>query len=62
MKIRINTETDAFKDPKTGEYDERFEGYEVCRILREIIKRIEDGGCAGGLYDMDGKRVGEWVR
>lgn len=58
----INTKGDAFKDPRTGEYDERFEGYEICYILRDVIRKIEDGACAGGLYDSQGKRVGEWMR
>lgn len=62
MKLRINTDTPAFKDPKTLEYDERFEGHEICRILRELIVKIEDGNVAGGLHDKNGKWVGEWVR
>lgn len=62
LRIKVHTESEAFMDPLTGEPDERFEGHELCRILRDIIKKIEDGGCAGGLYDKDGKRVGEWVR
>lgn len=62
MRIRINTQGEAFRDPKTGEVDERFEGFEICRILREVIKKIEDGGCAGGLFDSDGNRVGDWMR
>ncbi len=62
MRIRINTQGEAFRDPRTGLTDERFEGYEICRILRDIIKKIEDGACAGGLYDADGNRVGDWMR
>lgn len=62
LRIKISTENAAFRDPRTGEYDERYEGYEICRILRGIIQKIEDGGCAGGLYDLNGNRVGEWVR
>lgn len=62
LKITIRTEGAAFCDPITGEPDERFEGYELNRILREIIKKIEDGGCAGGLHDINGNRVGEWRR
>lgn len=62
MQVHIETKGEAFKDPKTGLYNERFEGYEICRILREVIKQIEDGNCAGTLYDMNRKRVGNWMR
>ena len=62
LRIKIQTDSEAFLDPKTGEPDERFEGYELCRILRDIIKKIEDGGCAGGIYDINGNRCGEWIR
>lgn len=62
LRIKVQTDNEAFRDPKTGEEDERFEGYELCRILKDIIKRIEDGGCAGGIYDSHGNRVGEWIR
>lgn len=60
LKIEVKTGGAAFADPVTGERDEAYEGYELCRILKEVEYGIENGRHCGKLYDINGNRVGEW--
>ena len=60
--MEIGTGNAAFMDPYTGEYGKDYEGQELCRILRHVIEKIEDGCTYGTVYDINGNRVGRWQR
>ena len=52
FKLEINTGNAAFEEP--------YKEIEVCRILEEIKRRIEDGHTYGKLIDINGNNVGKW--
>lgn len=62
LELKIRTENAAFADPYTGEYDKQCEAIEICRILRNVIKHLEDGCTYGACYDINGNKVGYWKR
>lgn len=62
MKIEIRTENEAFRDPFTGDYDAYAEAREICRILKDVIQKLEVGYTDGTCIDTNGNRVGEWSR
>ena len=60
--LDINTEGAAFCDPIDGSKNKQSEGYEINRILRHVIEKIEDGCTYGSLHDCNGNKVGRWQR
>ena len=51
MKIEFNTSNAAF--------DECVE-FEVCRIIKTIIDKIEHGYTYGSIMDINGNKIGSW--
>ena len=50
-EINFSTDNDAFAgEPAT----------EICRILRQIARRIEHGEFTGGIVDANGNKIGEY--
>lgn len=49
FKLVIECSNEAFSDNPS---------YEVVRILRAVVKRIDEGNTAGILRDVNGNRVG----
>ena len=62
MKVTFGTENAAFRD-LDGNRNDTFEGAEICRILREIISKIEtENAVSGAILDINGNRIGRWQR
>lgn len=57
FKIEIKTGGAAFRD-EDDNLDET--GYEVRRLLKDIIKKIDCGHDSGNIIDINGNRVGSW--
>jgi len=49
--IKMNCDNAAFEDTPLSE---------VCRILREIAQKTENGQDAGTIFDINGNEIGEW--
>lgn len=60
FKCTFKTGNAAFCDDYTGEKDKFTCGYESARILKGIVKKIEDGYTSGKCVDICGNTVGEW--
>lgn len=60
MKIEFKTTNSAFCDPQTGEPGELWRVYETCKVLKNIIVRIQDGQKQGAVLDSNGNKIGEW--
>ena len=62
LKIEINTENAAFRDPYTGEPDDIEKAYELVRILKEqVIVPIRNGYKEVTLLDINGNAVGKYT-
>ena len=57
FKLEINTDGAAFRD-EDGNLDKN--GSEVCRLLKSIAEKINDGYTNVSLLDINGNKVGEW--
>lgn len=55
LKVKIETENDAFKDAFSG----RLEG-EVCRCLSNVILCIRCGKYESDIFDINGNSVGHF--
>ena len=63
FKLEIKTGGAAFADPATGEYNDYYEGAEICRILKGIESSIRNGNAvSGNVIDINGNVVGRWSR
>lgn len=62
FEVRIRTDNAAFADQYTGEKSKADEAIEINRILRNIIKHLEDGCTYGACLDINGNKVGYWKR
>lgn len=52
--LTFDTDNEAFQGPDEG-------GYEVRRILREVISRLENyGTSSGSVYDNNGNNIGSY--
>ena len=51
MKLEIETDNQAFEDDKS---------FEVVRILKEVIQKLENGYVESRLFDLNGNPVGEF--
>ena len=51
FKLKIDTENQAFESDKS---------FEVVRILKETITKLENGYNEARLYDLNGNPVGEF--
>lgn len=63
FKVKFETEGAAFCSPYDGEYDAYYAKDEVIRILKGIIRELEDteGETTGrSVIDINGNKVGEW--
>ena len=61
MKIKFNTNNDAFKDPDdTGFYSDLYKEREVSRILEIIIDKVNGGHRKDVILDINGNKIGEW--
>ena len=60
LKIEFATENAAFCDPRFGEPDEYYIRAECCRILEEVLDKIEDGFDSGSILDINGNKVGSF--
>lgn len=57
FKIEIKTGGAAFRD-ENGDLD--VDGYEVRRLLKDVVEAIAYGYEGGILIDYNGNRVGNW--
>ena len=63
FKLTFETDNAAFHDPMTGEYDDYYEGAEICRILKQIESYIRNGNAvSGNVVDVNENIVGRWSR
>lgn len=53
-KITINTANAAFGDTDSSRAEE------VARLLREIAADLDNGDVCGGIFDINGNKVGTW--
>ena len=65
FKLQIKTGGAAFRseyafDEKTGEYALDASGYEVRRILQEVIHALKREQNHGFIMYINGNKVGEW--
>ena len=57
FRLKIFTDHAAFRDQYSGEYNKDAEGQEICRCLRAVIRRIEDGWLYGRIYDLNNEKA-----
>lgn len=63
FKLTIDTGNAAFHDEYGDEAMDKYcEAEEISRILRVVIDRLEYGCVSGTVLDINGNKVGEWVR
>lgn len=64
FKLTIKTSGAAFHDEYNDDkaYDKYCEAEEISRILKEVIDKLEYGCESGTVLDINGNKVGEWVR
>lgn len=62
FKLEMKTGNAAFCNPDTCNEDEFLEGIEINRILEEIQREIEEGYTSGVIMDINGNKVGKWIR
>lgn len=53
MKIEFKTNNLAFEEP--------YFSIEICRILKDITNKVEDGYLAGFIFDINGNQIGVWM-
>lgn len=53
MKIEFRTTNAAFDEP--------YFSIEVCRILKDIANKVEDGYDTGFIFDLNGNQIGVWM-
>ena len=51
MNLKIDTDNQAFEEDKS---------FEVVRILKEVIQKLESGYQESRLFDLNGNAVGEF--
>jgi len=49
--LEFKTGNAAFKDG---------ESFEVCRILKEVSRKIDDGIIEGSIFDINGNKIGKF--
>lgn len=62
FRMKIETDSAAFNDPKTGNEDKAFEGIEISRIMRKVASELREGKESGSIMDLNGNKVGHWTR
>ena len=61
MNIKFSTSSAAFQDEYADKATNDFYmRSEVVRILKNVIRQINDGADDGSIMDINGNKIGEW--